>query len=491
MQHVKTIGIIGAGLSGIVSAKTCLEYGYKVKVFEKEAELGGVWASSRRYVGVTTQNSKDTYFFSDFPMPKHFPEWPGGEQVQDYLLAYAEKFKVLPHISFSSEIVGLQFEDNKWTVTVKEAGTLHTEQTDFLIVCNGTFSDPFIPAIPGLDTFTAAGGELLHSTQFNNTELARDKRMIVVGYSKSAHDVVTAGAQTARSAHLIFREAKWKIPHYVKGINAKYALLNRMGEAFIKPGDMHNRMERLVHKVGLAKGMLGFMQKEIRRKQMLDELGLVPSCGIKEQAFGEIGMETPGFFQKVREGKIGVKQAEIASIAGKTATLTNGEKLEADLIVFATGFKQTIPFLPDHFMDKLLDKQGNYLLYHHILPAGVPALAFVGYNSSIQSTMSSEFAALWVCEYLKGRIDPPTDAEILAEGTNFIKWRSQFRQNSACRGLGTMPGTIHHIDMLLKDMKAPLPFLSLIPDWLVTINPARYKKVKNKILSRNKTAATG
>jgi len=219
--------------------------------------------------------------------------------------------------------------------------------------------------------------------------------------------------------------------------------------------------------------------------QNLDELGLVPTCGIIDQAFGEITLETQGFFQKVREGKIKVTQAEIASFAGKTLILTNGEKLECDLIVFATGFKQTIPFLPDCYLENLLDKQGNYLLYHHILPAGIPALAFVGYNSSIQTTISSEFAALWVCEYLKGRIGRPTDAEIIQEGTDFIKWRSQYRHNAISRGLSTMPGTIHHVDLLLRDMKAPLPFFSLIPDWLVTINPGRYKKIRDKIIQRN------
>ncbi|HLA52180.1 MAG TPA: NAD(P)-binding domain-containing protein [Flavitalea sp.] len=485
MEHVKTIGIIGAGLSGLVTAKTCLEYGYEVKVFEKDPELGGVWASSKRYAGVSTQNTKDTYCFSDFAMPKHFPEWPSGEQVQSYLTSYAEKFKVLPRIRFSTEVINVHHEENGWAITVKEAGTLHTEQCDFLIICNGTFSDPFIPAIPCMDTFISAGGEVLHSTGLKNTEMARDKRMIVVGYSKSAHDVVTAAEETARSAHLVFREAKWKIPPFVKGINVKYIILSRLGEAVIKP-DKHNRMERFVHKVGLAKRMLSSIQKEIRRAQKLDELGLVPSCGIIDQAFGEITLETQGFFQKVREGKIKVTQAEIASFDGKSVTLTNGEKLDCDLIIFATGFRQTIPFLPDYYTDKLLDKQGNYLLYHHILPAGIPALAFVGYNSSIQSTITSEFAALWVCEFLKGRIARPTDAEIIREGTDFIKWRSQYRQNAICRGLSTMPGTIHHVDMLLKDMKAPLPFLSLIPDWLLTINPARYKKVRAKIIKRNR-----
>jgi cation diffusion facilitator CzcD-associated flavoprotein CzcO len=484
MEHVKTIGIIGAGLSGIITAKTCLEYGYDVIVFEKDTELGGVWSSSRRYADVRTQNTKDTYSFSDLPMPKHFPEWPSGEQVQSYLTDYAKKFNVFPFIRFSHEITYINFHNNRWTITGKNAGTPFIEQTDFCIVCNGTFSDPFIPELPGMDSFVNAGGNILHSTQFHSAEISRDKRVVVVGYSKSASDVVTAASETATSACLVFREAKWKIPRYVKGINMKYLLLNRLGESLIKP-DQHNKLEKFVYKIGLPKRMLAFMEKYISKKQMLNELGLVPSSGIKEQAFGEITLETPFFFEKVRKGEINTKQGEIVSFQGKQVTLTSGEQIACDLVVFATGFRQTIPFLPDHFLKKFTDRQGNYLLYHHILPAGIPALAFVGYNSSIQCPISSEFAALWVCEYLKGRIAKPTEEQIIQEGTAFINWRSNFRQNGASRGLSTMPGTIHHVDMLLKDMNASLPFFSLIPDWLVTINPARYKKIRKKVVQRN------
>ena len=488
MEHIKTIGIIGAGLSGIVTAKTCLEYGYAVKVFEKDTELGGVWTSSRRYAGVRTQNTKDTYSFSDFPMPKHVAEWPSGYDVQAYLTAYARKFNVFPFIRLSHEITGVDYQNDKWIIT-GNAGNIHfTEQTDFLIICNGTFSDPFIPALQGMDSFVDAGGKVLHSTQFYSTEISRDKRVVVVGYSKSASDIVTVASETAKSAHLVFREAKWKIPLYIKGVNMKYLLLNRLGESFIKPADQHNKADRFVNKIGLPKRMLSFMEKYISKKQMLKELGLVPVASIKEQAFGEITLETPGFFEKIKEGKITAKQGEITSFDGKLITLNNGEQLVADLIVFATGFRQTIPFMPAHFMEKLMDKEGNYLLYHHILPAGIPALAFVGYNSSIQCPISSEFAALWVCEYLKGRIAKPTDEQILKEGTEFIQWRSQFRTKGASRGLSTMPGTIHHVDMLLKEMNAPLPLIQLIPDWLVTSNPKRYKGVRKKIVQRNNQA---
>lgn len=248
---IKTIGIIGAGLSGIVTAKTCIEYGYAVRVFEKDAELGGVWASSRRYTGVSTQNTKDTYYFSDFPMSKHFPEWPNGEQVQSYLRSYAENFNVFPFIQFSHEITSINFQDNIWTIRGNNGDGSFTEQVDFLIVCNGTFSDPFIPALPGMDGFAREGGEILHSTQFHDAAIAKGKRVIVVGYSKSAGDIVTAASETATSTHLVFREAKWKVPRYIKGLNMKYLLLSRLGEAIIKP-EQHNKLERFLHKTGVC-----------------------------------------------------------------------------------------------------------------------------------------------------------------------------------------------------------------------------------------------
>lgn len=484
MEQVKSIAIIGAGLSGLVTARTCLAYGFSVKIFEKEQELGGVWASSRRYPGLTTQNPRDTYAFSDFPMPKHFDEWPTGEQMLEYLTSYAEKFRILPHINLSHTVTSAEFENNQWVITGKSNGLSFVEYADFMIICNGTFSDPFIPEIPGMETFTGSGGRIMHTTDFKSTSDSDKKRTVIVGYNKSATDVAVAASDTAQSTFMITREIKWKIPRFVRGMNAKYIFLNRLGEAIISPF-AGNFPEKIIHKLRLPERMLSGMEKYLSKTQKLHETGLLPDCRLKDLVFAEVSIETPGFFEKVYDKKINIKRAEIASINGSNLILTNGETIEADVIIFGTGFTQSVPFLSEDFQRKLTDSLGHYILYRNILPAGIPSLAFVGYNPSLYTNLTSEMAALWVCEYLRGNIPVPHANDIIQEHKKFINWRMTFRMKGDPRAISVAPWSIKHVDQLLKDMKVSLPLLSLIPDWLIVLEPSRYKKLKQKIMLRS------
>ena len=62
----KKVGIIGAGIAGLCTAKTFKRFGYQVTVFEKEADVGGVWSASRRYPGLTTQNPRSIFYTTNF-----------------------------------------------------------------------------------------------------------------------------------------------------------------------------------------------------------------------------------------------------------------------------------------------------------------------------------------------------------------------------------------------------------------------------------------
>ena len=91
------IGIVGAGVAGLTTAKVLTQAGHEVEVFDKAPDVGGVWSRTRRYPGLTTQSPKAQYSFSDHPMPEDFPEWPTGAQVQEYLGSYVAAKGLEPH----------------------------------------------------------------------------------------------------------------------------------------------------------------------------------------------------------------------------------------------------------------------------------------------------------------------------------------------------------------------------------------------------------
>jgi len=82
-----------------------LEDGFDVLVFEKEENLGGVWAAARTYPGLRANNPRETYAFSDQPYPKAADDFPSAEQIRAYLESYAARFHLRAAIRFGSEVV--------------------------------------------------------------------------------------------------------------------------------------------------------------------------------------------------------------------------------------------------------------------------------------------------------------------------------------------------------------------------------------------------
>src|SRR2546430_5244907 len=98
------VAIVGAGVAGLSSAKVLKQAGHDVTVYDKAPDVGGVWSRTRRYPGLTTQSPKAQYSLSDFPMPRAFPQWPTGAQVQEYLAGYATASGLEPCLRLSTEV---------------------------------------------------------------------------------------------------------------------------------------------------------------------------------------------------------------------------------------------------------------------------------------------------------------------------------------------------------------------------------------------------
>ncbi|TDV40995.1 flavin-containing monooxygenase [Actinophytocola oryzae] len=486
------IAIIGAGVAGLATAKVLLQAGHDVVVYDKSPDVGGVWSGTRRYPGLTTQSPKAQYSLSDHPMPKDFPEWPTGAQVQEYLVGYAAAFGVDRVLRLGTEVTAAhRTPEGFWAV----ASGGSTELYDRLVVANGVFCEPAVPSYPGLAEFTAAGGRLCAGTEFHDAEEARGKHVLVVGYGKSACDVTVPVSRVAASTSVIARQALWKVPRKVGGVlNFKMLLLTRMGEALFRYVRLRG-FEKFLHGPGnrLRRNMINSIGSVSVRQFGLRSLELVPSGNMEDIVRGAIGLATEGFFEGVTAGAITVhRDRTITRLVAEDRTyaeLSDGTRLPADLVVCATGFTQGVPFLPAEVRSRLLDERGNFLLYRQIRPVGVPGLYFNGYNSSFFSPLNAEMAAVWIAADVVGALPLPDDEAMRAAVAEQLAFMDTATDRHHCHNTKIIPFSMHNVDEVLGDLEVNIPARTRAAHWLNPVNPRAYRRITPTVLRRLPTVA--
>jgi cation diffusion facilitator CzcD-associated flavoprotein CzcO len=470
--------ILGAGLSGLVTAKVFLQMGRDVVVVDKAAEIGGVWAPSRSYPGVQTQTPRDLYCFSDFPMPSDYPEWPTGPQVYDYLCRYATRFGVLQHVRLNTEIIAATPTPAGWQVSLRDASGERTEPFAQLVICSGQFSQPRTLDLPGVENFCARGGVVTHSSGFADDKAASGRDVVVLGYSKSATDVaMQALAANARSVTMVYREPTWKIPYFFGNlVNFKNILYCRASELMFMPW-APSRVGRIGRAIAAPAIWANWRALEslLQMQFGLKRNGLRPAGRIEDSIHCTTSIETPGFYKAVNQGRIRMVRGTLASAGAGAVVTDSGETLKADLVVLAIGFTQGLHFLDAATQAALVTAEGQYQLYRMLVHPDVPNLGFVGFNSSFITTLSAELGAHWLARWFAGAISPrPTASEMHAEIADVLAWRKRRPVAAAVGGLCVAPYHFFHFDQLLRDMGARTRPANPIVANLLPINPKHY-----------------
>ncbi|MGW0358392.1 flavin-containing monooxygenase [Nocardia nova] len=481
------VAVIGAGVSGLCAAKLLTEFGFDVTVYDRTPDVGGVWSRTRRYPGVTTQNNKGTYAFSDFPMPRAYPQFPSGAQVQNYLEDYATRFDLHRLIRLRTEVTDAAQDERTgtWTLIVRDltSGTEAPAVFDHLIVATGIFCDPFVPEYPGREDFERAGGRVCAASDFTRLDDAADKDVVVVGYGKSACDIAEALSDVARSTTVVAREVTWKVPRRLAGlVTYKYILLTRFSEALFDHIDQRG-FARFLTGPGrfLRNALLGGMGSIVRRQLLLDRLGLVPDGPFERVVRHAVSLATENFYEKIRDDVITLHRGAVITRLhekdGKpTIALSDDTLRDADIVVCATGFVQRVPFLRPSVQDRLTDGDGNFLLYRQILPLDVPNLFFVGYSSSLVSPIAAEASAMWVVDYLAGGGTGLPSAEHRREfARRRLNWMIERTEGKQARGTNIIPFSIRHVDEILDEIGVNIGPVARLRQWLLPVKPAAYR----------------
>jgi dimethylaniline monooxygenase (N-oxide forming) len=462
MVSPKQVCVIGAGVSGLAAAKAFAAHGHQVTITEKSGDLGGVWDPSRSYPDVQTQSPKDLYRYTDKAMPDSYPEWPKGPQVHAYLLDYARGHGLDRLMRFKTSVVAMaRRADGKpgWTLELETADGRTSEDFDFVAICTGQFNEPQTLSLPGEGAFRAQGGQILHSSGYNDASLVNGRKVVVLGASKSATDIaVTAVTSGAGEVTIVYREPVWRIPYFIGGlVNFKRILYIRAQEQMFASWGI-GPLARLAHLIAkpLVWANWRGLESLLKAQFKLGKCKMVPETRIEDGVNCSVPIATPGFFPMVADGRIKAIRGSFDHYEAGTIVTSNGERVKADIAVLAIGYKLGVPFLPEADRNKLVDPDGQYRLYRLIANPDLPDLGFVGFNSSFCTVLCADMAAHWLVRYADGQLALQPSAREMADNIEMMLHFKRVERPAAgvYGGLCVAPFHYKHFDELLADIGA-------------------------------------
>ncbi len=198
--------IIGAGMSGILSAIKLQEAGIdNFTIYEKADRLGGTWRENT-YAGIACDVPSHLYSYSFAPNPEWSHRFSEGSEIQAYFEAVAERYRVDSRIQFGKEITRCEFEDGRWKIELANGST---DVGDIVIAATGVLHHPTYPDIEGIDAFE---GTTFHSARWNHDLSLAGKRVGIIGTGSSAIQMVAALVDEVAELSLFQRTAQWVMP---------------------------------------------------------------------------------------------------------------------------------------------------------------------------------------------------------------------------------------------------------------------------------------
>ncbi|KAK2883602.1 hypothetical protein QQF64_016745 [Cirrhinus molitorella] len=394
----KRVAVIGGGTSGLACIKCCLDEGLEPVCFETSDDIGGLWRFKENpdpdrasiYHSLIINTSKEMMCFSDFPIPAHFPNYMHNSLIMDYFRMYADHFQLKQHIRFQTKVLHVTPRPDfphsgQWDVEIESKDGQREKQVfDAVMVCTGHHCHPHLPLqdFPGINTFK---GKFFHSRDYKNPEEWRGKRVVVIGIGNSGGDIAVELSRMAKQVYLSTRRGSW--------------IVNRVGDKGV-PSDMvfNKRALKWFFRL-LPVGLPNKLRENKLNKRFNHKLyGLQPAHRVYSQ-HPTVNDDLPN---RILSGTVSVKpnvqEFRGSSVVFEDATVED----DIDLVVFATGYTFSFPFLPSHVIPVSKNKVS---LYKYVYPPGLehPTLAVIGLIQPLGAIMPiSEMQARWATRVFKG-----------------------------------------------------------------------------------------
>ncbi|KAL3421143.1 putative flavin dependent monooxygenase [Phlyctema vagabunda] len=428
----KRVAVIGAGVSGLTTARHLIDSGIEVVVFERSATAGGIWSYDERqpleprypsvvpsiadfvkeeeeklvglseeelklrhappgpaYDGLKNNISTVLQELKGYPWKKGTEDFVNVRVIGDYLQSFSQNFGVEPLIKYHTRVEKVTKQGARWLVqstTLAPDGRGKVEDSDLydgVVVASGHYHACRVPDIPGLKEWKSTWPDRVqHSKKYRRPDEFQGKNVLLIGAGVSSTDI---GREISGLANRVYQSSRGG--------------LFDLPEAFLPPN--------------------------VRR------VGAVSHFSAPSTIEGD--NSPPSIFLKDGEELVGI-----------------------DKVIIATGYHITYPFLRDLHDDlatsdttdeTVLVTDGTQVhnLHKDIFYIPDPTLAFVGVPYYVATFTLFEFQAIAIAAVISGRAQLPPTEELRTE------YRKKLQEKGSGRPFHSLKDEeVEYVDSLVE-----------------------------------------
>jgi cation diffusion facilitator CzcD-associated flavoprotein CzcO len=337
-----SVVIVGCGFGGLAAAIELKRSGIdELTILERGSSVGGVWRDNT-YPGAACDVPSPIYSYSYALKPDWSALFGQQAEIHRYLASVATEYGIEPLIRFNTEATSAEFDESagKWTVTTAAGETV---TADVLILATGQLSRPKMPDVEGLESF---GGEAFHSAHWRHDVDLRGKKVVVVGSGASAIQVVPAIADEVADLTVVQRSPNWVMwkSRRVPG-RLQTALMRRFG--WLRT--LHHIVLFLAYEVRYP--LVTRAANPVRR---LSQWYLVWRLKRHVKDPAEVAAAIPDYrllcnrlllsndwYPTIGRDDVHLVGSAVRRVFESGVETADGQRIDADVIVWCTGFKAT------------------------------------------------------------------------------------------------------------------------------------------------------
>lgn len=404
MEHFDVV-VVGAGISGIGAGyflqRDCPDKTYVI--LEGRDTIGGTW-DLFRYPGVRSDSDMHTlgYSFKPWTAEKAIAD---GPSILQYLNETADEFGIRSKMRFGHMVTSAHWssQESQWTVWAQVNGATMAYTCNYLFMCSGyyNYAEGYTPPIPGMDSFA---GQVVHPQKWPENFNYTDKRVVVIGSGATAMTLVPAMADQA--AHVVMLQ---RSPTYVVArpdVDKVAGLLRKVlpeKVAYALTRWKNTTMQQFVYKRSRTEPE---KIKKILLKGVQDALGdnydvathFTPSYNPWDQRLCLV--PNGDLFTAIKNGRASVVTDRIDHVDARGIALESGERIDADIIVTATGLNLVTLGQVAFSVDGTPVDFSTTWTYKGIAYSGVPNLASSFGYINASWTLRADLTCEYVCRLL-------------------------------------------------------------------------------------------